>query len=555
MSSERPSASSPEEAKPAKDALLGRVLDGKIRLDRLLGKGGSGRVYAGTQTSLGRSVAVKIMRPDLEGDSEQRFEERFFREASLAGQLQHPNIVTVHDFGRAADGTCYIVMELLGGSDLKAELRRGPVEPERALLIFEQIVRGLRHAHRAGMIHRDMKPGNIRLIPGEDGRDFVKIMDFGLVKGEDEASEITQAGTFLGTPHYAAPEQVRGHTADGRSDLYAVGVMLYRAFCGQLPFWSANPMAIAMSHVQDAVPPMSERAPDVVVDPAHEAIVRRCMHKNAAERYPDAGALLADLVAARRALVPDHETMEGEATDDVTLPPAEARGRRPALAGVALLGLCAIGGGVWFVTQDPAPPPVEAPEPAAVILAEPEPEPAPPVAPALHEVMVFISSAPSAAEVVMDGAVLGVTPYADVHTFDIVTLGASRTVDLRLDGYVTQSLVLDVSEDRVTQHADLKRIRRAPASTTPASAAAPVAATTASAQAVVADGVYLSGAEAARALAWVNAADEAALRAAGVAGRQVNIILAQRPFADFGAVAATPFIGKKTVEAIVAAAR
>jgi eukaryotic-like serine/threonine-protein kinase len=540
--------------RPAQDGLIGRTLDGKVRLERLLGKGGTGRVYGGTQVSLGRRVAVKVMRPDLDAEDERSFEDRFFREASLAGQLQHPNIVTVHDYGRTADGVCYIVMELLGGSDLKALMKQGPIPPARTLVIFEQIVRGLRVAHRAGLVHRDVKPGNIRLTEGEDGRDFVKVLDFGLVKGSED-TEITQDGTFLGTPHYAAPEQVRGDEADGRSDLYAVGVMLYRALCGKLPYWSKNPMAIAMAHVREPYPPMSSRAPGVVVDPGLEAIARRCMHKDRERRYGDAGALLADVVAARRLMVPDLETAEIELPDDVSLPPVASpeRRRRWPLALALGLGLAgALGGGAILQGQDRgaelvvAPPPPES-EAAAAVLAAPDPAP-----PALHEVYVVLSSVPSGAEVALDGAVLGTTPYAELHTFDLEAGGTTRDFLVRLSGHEETRLTLDVGGEKVVENVDLKRRKRR----APTTAAVPATREARpSAASVRVDDVTLSGAEAAAALRFVNSADEPALRAAGVAGRQVNIILDKRPFSDLVAFGATPFIGRKTVEAVAAATR
>ena len=539
---------------PEQDRLLGRTLDGKVRLERLLGKGGTGRVYAGTQVSLGRRVAVKVMRPDLDAEDESSFEDRFFREASLAGQLQHPNIVTVHDYGRTADGVCYIVMELLGGSDLKALMKQGPIPPARTLVIFEQIVRGLRVAHRAGLVHRDVKPGNIRLVEGEDGRDFVKVLDFGLVKGTEDA-EITQDGTFLGTPHYAAPEQVRGEEADGRSDLYAVGVMLYRALCGKLPYWSQNPMAIAMAQVREPYPPMGERAPEVTVDPGLEAIARRCMHKERARRYPDADALLADVVAARRLVVPDLETAELELSEDISLPTVGATlappGRRRVwpIAVALVLGLGgALGAGALVQSRRAGPEvPAAAPPPpdteAAAVLAGPDPAP-----PVLHEVYVVLSSVPSGAEVTLDGAVLGTTPYAELHTFDLDAGGVTRDFRVGLDGHEDARLTLDVAGDKVIENVDLRPKRSRPAAA-PSASPSP-----AGAGPVRVDDVTLSGAEAAASLRFVNSADEAALRAAGIAGRQVNIILEKRPFSDLPAFASTPFIGRKTVEAVAAAA-
>ena len=535
------------------DPMLGETLDGKVLLEQLLGRGGTGRVYAGTQVSLGRRVAVKVMRPDLDPEDDRGFEDRFFREASLAGRLQHPNIVTVHDYGRSADGVCYIVMELLGGSDLKALMQEGPIAPARALLIFEQIVRGLRAAHRSGLVHRDVKPGNIRLVEGEDGRDFVKVLDFGLVKGGPDA-EITDDGTFLGTPHYASPEQVRGQDADGRSDLYSVGVMLYRALCGRLPYWSKNPMAIAMAQVREPYPPMQERAPEVNVDPALEAIVRRCMHKDPARRYPDADALLADVVAARRVAVPDLDSSEVDLPDEVSVSlierrrPWSSRSRQVAAVGTGLLAVLAVGLAARQM-DDIAGPPTgdEAVETSndMDILADAQPPP-----PLLHEVYVVVSSVPSGAEVLLDGAVIGRTPYADLHTFDLDAGGLTRTFGLRLEGHLDASVELDVSGERVIENVDMQA--RAPRKRV---APAGPGGKERSASSVRVDDVLLTAAEADAALGFINTADEAALRAAGIAGRQVNIILEKRPFDDLAAFGATPFIGRKTVEAAVGAAR
>ena len=545
-------------APTADDPMIGEILDGKVRLEELLGRGGTGRVYAGTQVSLGRRVAVKVMRPDLDPEDDRGFEDRFFREASLAGRLQHPNIVTVHDYGRSADGVCYIIMELLGGSDLKSLMQQGPIPSGRALVIFEQIVRGLRAAHRSGLVHRDVKPGNIRLVEGEDGRDFVKVLDFGLVKGGPDA-EITNDGTFLGTPHYASPEQVRGHEADGRSDLYSVGVMFYRALCGRLPFWSNNPMAIAMSQVRDPYPPMEERAPGVAVDPGLEAIARRCMHKDPAHRYADADGLLMDLVAARRLLVPDLETSEADLSDDLVLPaavPTSARARRwPMVAAVVagFVSVLGVGGVVRGLRSGPRavdPPPMvepaRTPEPADVdvLAAVATPEPL------LHEVYVVLSSVPSGADVSLDGAVVGTTPYAEQHTFDLEAGGRTRTFAIQLSGYRPAEVALDVSRDRAIENVDLVRIpRERQASDASGAGTAPPA------QSIRVDDVTLTAFEATAALAFINNADESALRAAGVAGRQVNIILDQRPFSDLPAFGATPFIGRKTVEAVVSAVR
>ncbi|RME28679.1 MAG: serine/threonine protein kinase, partial [Deltaproteobacteria bacterium] len=284
-----------------RDPLAGVLLGGRYRLLDVIGHGGTGRVYRAVQEPIGREVAVKLLHPDLDPDGEHDFQARFLREAALAGRVQHPNVVTVHDYGRTEDGACYIVMEYLRGRTLRDLLRAGPLPLPRALAIFESILLGLRAAHRAGLVHRDVKPSNLIIVPTDDGGETVKLFDFGLVKGDDEAT-ITHSGVFMGTPQYVSPEQARGEAADGRSDLYSAGVILYRMVTGVLPYTADTPIAIALKHARDPLPAMAERAPQVPVDPAVEAYVRRLMAKRPDDRFRDAdgaldalGRLLAEL--------------------------------------------------------------------------------------------------------------------------------------------------------------------------------------------------------------------------------------------------------------------
>lgn len=596
MSRLDPPQTSSETPPPRADPLAGSVLDGKYRLDRVLAKGGSGRVYVAEQLNLGRPVAVKVLRPDLDGEDADRFEERFFREASMSAQLNHPHVVTVHDYGRTSDGTCFLAMELLQGRSLKVRMKEGPLPPDEALPVFEQIVRGLRHAHKAGLVHRDMKPGNVQLVPGEDGLAFAKILDFGLVREEDAGSEITREGYFVGTPHYAAPEQVMGRDLDARADLYSVGVMLYRALCGRLPYWSKDGMAIAIAHCQDPYPPMAERSPDVPVPAELEAIVRRCMAKDPDDRYADASALLLDLRAARRFLYPAavvHEepslslslagaqlrgqaAATGEAAQDDDPPtspdsPVVSAGRGGVLAaGAAAALLLFVGAGAvaWSFVGPGAPREVPEESPDEVQFAEVEPEIDPvaalaqeEAAPAMaeREITLVVTSMPPGAEVSFDGSPLGTTPLAEPVVVTESGALATRTYTVSKPGYQPQDVEVDVSGEIAKADVTLQRVRRAPApSAAPAPAPSPSpspapAASSAGGRAagasVTVDGVEFSPAQARATLRFINNASKHDLLRAQMSPAQANKTLGGRPFASVEAYGATYGIGPKTIQA------
>ena len=217
--------------------LVGRILAGRYAIERVIGRGGMGIVYEARHVTVGRRVAVKVLRPDLARNAEATM--RFQREAQVAGSIGHEHIVEVFDFGYSDEGDAYIAMELLEGTDLGALVREsGPLPVGRALEVARQVASALGAAHEKGIVHRDLKSENVFVVARE-GRDFVKVVDFGISKvlEADENQPITHEGTLLGTPHYMAPEQsTSGADTDARADLYALGCILFEMLTGKLPF-------------------------------------------------------------------------------------------------------------------------------------------------------------------------------------------------------------------------------------------------------------------------------------------------------------------------------
>jgi serine/threonine-protein kinase len=315
-------APSPSQSVP--DTLVGRVINERYRVVSLLARGGMGRVYRAEQSPLGRAVALKVLHPNYKGEHDPEFHKRFFLEAATCAKLTHPNTVTIFDYGRSDDDVYFIAMELLEGRTLHRALRDDVViEPTRALHITRQICRSLREAHAIHIVHRDLKPANIFLIEHDDDADFVKVLDFGLVKNtEDTTEDLTQTGLFMGSPKYMAPEQIQGERADGRVDIYALGVMLYEMLVGKVPFDRPNSVNILMAHVHEAPPPFAKINPAVNISPALEAVVMKCMAKNPTERFPSMDELLKALK-----IVGDAEMHSYTGSRELPLPPdAMSRG-------------------------------------------------------------------------------------------------------------------------------------------------------------------------------------------------------------------------------------
>jgi beta-lactam-binding protein with PASTA domain/tRNA A-37 threonylcarbamoyl transferase component Bud32 len=281
-----------------------RVLGDRYEIHQRLARGGMAQVYLARDRSLDRPVAVKELVPEFATDPS--FVERFRREAQAAANLSHPNIVGVYDWG-TQDGTYFIVMEYVDGPSLSQVIRRdGPLHPRRAAEIADEVAAALGFAHSRGVVHRDVKPGNVLLTATGQS----KVTDFGIARAlSSPDDDLTQAGSVMGTATYFSPEQAQGLPVDPRSDLYSLGVVLYEMVTGRPPFSGDTPLAIAYKHVQDQPAPPSSIVPDV--PPGLEAIIMKLLEKRPDDRYPTAEALRADLnryldgqeTAAERAFV------------------------------------------------------------------------------------------------------------------------------------------------------------------------------------------------------------------------------------------------------------
>lgn len=278
-------------------SLVGATLDGRYELVAHLATGGMGAVFKARHVHLRKDVAVKVLRPDLTSSAD--IVERFRREAEIASALEHDNIVRVTDFGRSADGYLFLVMELLVGESLFDRLRHeGLLPPEEAVPILWQVCAGLQAAHELGVVHRDLKPENVFLARTGPDREVAKILDFGIAKIADPSSgSATQDGIVVGTPEYLSPEQAMGTAVDARADIYAVGLIAWRALGGRHPFKAEDPRGLLMMQATRTVPPLTDQRPDLAAYPTLVAAVAKACAKDAAARHQTATALGEDLAA------------------------------------------------------------------------------------------------------------------------------------------------------------------------------------------------------------------------------------------------------------------
>ncbi len=444
---------------------------GQYRITGKIGVGGMGVVYSAEHALIGRAAAVKVLLPEY--SQNQAIVARFFNEAKAATSIRHPGIVEIYDFGWHTDNSAYIVMEYLQGETLAARRKRVGMHPSAALAAVRQIAGALGAAHGKGIVHRDLKPDNIFIVPDAEvpGGERIKLLDFGIAKllGEQNNQSQTRTGSVIGTPAYMSPEQCRGVAVDHRSDLYALGVMLFELCAGRPPFVGEGAGDVLAAHIHLAPPALSSLAPGV---PAPiEMLVAHMLAKAPADRPQSAAELiqLIDGVSSQvvtgtqlplrgsmpvlPAITSTPTTLSGAATPI----PTEGRKRSRTVL-VSAIAAAAIGAVVVVLTlggstspspKEPAP--ASAPEPAPTP-APPAPTPAPvaaapeapvpavaapaPVEPATVE--LSIASTPNDVEVLVDGKRLGATPYVG----SLPKSDAEVKITLRKAGYKDKVLTV-----------------------------------------------------------------------------------------------------------------
>ncbi|MEZ4392489.1 MAG: serine/threonine-protein kinase [Polyangiales bacterium] len=399
--------------------LSGRSLAGRYRLLKKLGEGGMGVVYAALDERIEKQIAIKVLREEFV--RRQDVVARFTQEARSAGRIKHENVLDVTDYGRTEDNGFYIAMELLVGTDLADVLHRDTtLAPERGIDIAIQICRALAAAHREGVVHRDLKPENVFLVRSDDGREVVKIVDFGIAQLKDGAEggrKLTRTGMIFGTPEYMSPEQAAGRPIDLRVDVYATGVILYEMFTGRVPFHGDSFMGVLTQHMFEAVPAMREINPSCAANEDLEAVIFKALAKDPAQRYANMTELAEDLQRVRSGLRPNapqgydgtgtflrSQMLQGARGNPGAIAPSVAgepavgvgvsrtmeselappRSRGPLLAGFGV-GLTLMGLAVaWALSQSasqpaaqPAASPPSRPEVRAAPQARPAPHPAP----------------------------------------------------------------------------------------------------------------------------------------------------------------------------------
>jgi eukaryotic-like serine/threonine-protein kinase len=459
------------------DSLIGATLAGRYRVEARVGSGAMGAVYRAEQAGLGRRVALKILNRDrhVGGDTVQRFR----REAQALSALHHPNTVRVFDFGSSDEGLLYLAMELLEGESLTDRLvREGPLPVADAVHIIQQVLRSIGEAHAQGIVHRDLKPDNVFLarVPNEPAA-IVKVLDFGIAKAIEGDRAIDQFetldGTVFGTPRYMSPEQAAGKQLDPRSDLYAVGTMLYELISGRPPFVDNDAVVVMARHIREQPMLLCRAAPDRPIPPNLEALVSRSLAKSPADRFQSAEEFeraLSDCLPAIHRLA----RLERRGLHKSPLARALVSPRRALWAAASVGGVLSLAGVAFALLRGSPDSDMLAATQGrrfsdAIGSGEREAASPPPVAVQSEERrVVSIQTDPPAAAVYQDGAELGVTPL-DVS----MNAGSSLTVQLRKRGFADHTLQLRADDQsrlvplRPLSAAALRSSRERPEKSTP----------------------------------------------------------------------------------------
>ncbi len=476
------------------DPYVGKTIDGRYLVERAIGEGGMGVVYAGRHKVIDKRVAIKVLRGEMAAD--QDLNERFLQEARAASAIGNPHIIDISDFGQLADGCTYFVMEMLDGKSLSEIVAdaKGPMRVSSIYAIGKQIAQGLAAAHAANIIHRDLKPDNVMLISRGSEKNFVKVLDFGIAKVGGGASKVTRAGSVFGTPHYMSPEQAAGAVVDHRTDIYALGVILYEMASGKVPFDADNFMGILTQHMYKAPVPIRALVPEVDVPAGLDAVVLKCLTKKPEGRYASMEDLIVDLEKLEAGLLPGavHEMMarsggfnvpadyfrQSAMPAPVPASPFAAKKRWPLYA---LMGAVATIVGVAGVIvtaksssgkADTLAPPLlpvttasAGPSPAAV-----SPSPAASLSAALdptHEILVSVS--PPDATISRDGRDLGQPPLA-LHLSD----GETVTLLLSRKGYKPKTVTVGSGAPKQTFTLEAAGAAWKPVATKPSTGSSPM---------------------------------------------------------------------------------
>lgn len=466
-------------SEPPKDPLIGRTIDGRYLIENVLGEGGMGLVYRARHAVLQKLLAVKVLRPDVSKDEE--IITRFRQEAQSASAIGNEHIISISDFGTLKDGSTYFVMEYLEGQDLTTAIEEAqPVPAGRAIHIARQLCDALGAAHAAGIVHRDLKPDNIYLVRRGQDDDFVKVLDFGIAKVGGGTRKLTKAGQVFGTPHYMSPEQCAGKSLDHRTDIYALGVILYEMATTQVPFDADNLMGVLTKHMYEAPVPPKE-LPELPVDcpPELEAVILKALQKDPDLRYQSMEELAEDLGRAGAGQLPAavHDAVGRKSTTGVlarqTIHGGPAKKPWALWGGIAALVLTLLGVGGYLASgtgddsdvaqagastnQPPQTPPEVIPEvavPQASGATEPPdegvetPDEVPPVT------LITLTSSPDGVEVWQGESLVGNTPVE----VERPQRGDTLDLELRRPRYENQAFrVSHLTQESV--HITLQRAR------------------------------------------------------------------------------------------------